>query len=218
MYSDAPEAVEIVRRAFPGYHHIRGRLKVEPFSPGVRPTSYWAGGSKDEWALAPILPGVAAPALHVPENGNGYTDIDQKGGIGTINALPHGCALVRWTRGRFETATIMVPPENLAGMLTAPAPALSHDEDVVLACTAGYKAFARRENAARAWASPYNAVSAEVIARWDAAKASLVAKGLLRRDGAITTEGRNRSKGSNWLQNLIWNRGQLSAGAPQLAA
>jgi hypothetical protein len=183
-YTDAKEAVAIVQAAFPDYHHSSSRLTVEPFTPPITPTSYWSGGSRDYWSFVRITDLKASSTL--PEAGSGFVQ-DAK----PIEALPEGFALVRYTIGSYRSACVYLHAANLTPLLP-PSIELTQDEEIVLACTAGLKSFARREHAAKLWGS-WTFQPDHHGKKWDAAVASLKVKGLVQTNGAATTAGRNRA-------------------------
>lgn len=173
FYTDAPEAIQIVQKAFPEYRHSASRLTVKEFHP-VKPTSYWSGGSRDYWALASLDGSNATGAVR--ENGSGFTE-----NVGEITEIPQGTALVRFTTGNYVCACIYLRPENLTKMLPQPID-LTPDEAVVLICSAGLNSPARKEQMAR------NGLD---TARIESSKILLINKKLMTKNGAVTTEGRN---------------------------
>ena len=186
-YTDAPEVQAVVRAAFPRECISKGHLQVAPFHP-VTPSSYWSGGSRDYWAFVRLVDMTPSDAL--PESGSGFVPDAKR-----IETLPQGFALVRVTRRNGPSlATVYLHPSDLTPMLP-PSTTLSPDEELVVVITASLKSFARLEEAYRCGMTS---------ARWNAAKASCIAQGLLNKAGAITTEGRNaRTRiagvGSHWL-------------------
>lgn len=187
MHTDAPEVLALVRAAFPQANVPKGHLEVEPFKP-VHPTSYWNGGGKDHWAFVRLAD--LQPSDPIPENGSGFTP-----DVARIESLPEGFALVRWAQSaKWPCATVFLHPDNITKMLP-PAVALTPDEELVLVITGSLKSFARPDEARRCGIE---------AAQWEASKASLIAKGLLLKSGAITTEGRNQKdrvdgRSSHWL-------------------
>ncbi len=182
-YTDAPEAVALVQAAFPDYRHSPSRLTIEPFRGPITPDSYWSGGTRRYWAFVRIADLKASNPL--AESGSGFVP-DAK----PIDTLPEGYALVCYTIGSYKSARLFVPEANLAPMLP-PSIELTPDEEIVLACTARLKSFARREQAARLWGS--YSVKPEHAARWEATVQSLKVKKLIQSNGAVTTAGRNRA-------------------------
>lgn len=182
-YTDAPEAIALVKAAFPDYHHSSSRLTIEPFKGPITPDSYWSGGTRRYWAFVRIAD--LKPSSPLAESGSGFV-ADAK----PIEALPEGFALVCYQIGSYRCARLFVPESNLTPLLP-PSIDLTPDEEIVLACTAGLKSFARREHAAKLWGSW--TVKPEHAARWEATVASLKVKGLVQTSGAVTTAGRNRA-------------------------
>ena len=179
MNINSPEVRSIVAKAFPEY---RGkRYSVEAFRGPMRLTSYWDGGSRDYYAAVPLIDGPGR--LEVPENGTPFTKE-----LKPLEVLPAGTALVRYTMGRHEAVCVYVNAENLTKLLPPPVE-LTDDEKLVLTKTRGLKS-------SYAGVSNYRFVSAQretgiTAERWEAAKASCIARGLLNRAGAITDAGRN---------------------------
>ena len=190
-YTDDKEAVAIVQAAFPDYRHSPSKLRLEPFHP-VRPSSYWNGGTKDYWAFVRLSDRVTSAAL--PESGSGFTP-DAK----EIKALPEGFALVRYTSGNYTSACIYLNAVNITPLLPLSIE-LTYDEEVVLSCTSGLKSAARREQAAQEWGS--YTVRQSHIDRWNAAVTALQQKGLVAKNGSVTTAGRNRATQYFSLRNL----------------
>jgi len=186
FYTDAPEAIAIVQRAFPEYRHAPSRLSVKLFHP-VKPISYWNGGTKDYWAMA-TLDGQSASGA-AKENGSGFGPIAEE-----IKELPQGMALVRYTTGNFCCAVIFVNSENLSKMLPAPT-ALDNDEAVVLVCSSGLKSAYRKEKIRDNGLTPERA---------ETAKQNLINKRLLLKNGAVTTEGRNAANAQPNKQAILW--------------
>lgn len=175
-YTDAPEAVALVRCAFPDYKHSAGRLTIRPFTHPVTPTSCWNGGSRDYWAFVALDASKATPPI--PENGNGFTP-DCK----PVEHLPQGFALVRVTIGSFTAAELYVPPENLTPLLPLNV-SLSLRQLAVLVATRSLISSARREYCARV------GIKADEFTHL---QAELRSQGMLNKAGAITTSGRNVS-------------------------
>jgi len=186
IYTDAPEAIAVVQAAFPQYKHAPSRLTVQPFHP-ITPTSYWSGGTKDLWAIAK-LDGTQASGT-VRENGHGFTE-----GVGEVQSLPEGCALVRLTIGNRESAALYVPADNLAKLLPAPI-ALTDDEKVVLVATASLVSSARN----RVYTA--HRMGTE---RVTATIASLVTKGLMAKNKSVTTNGRNAANSIPEKNEILW--------------
>lgn len=186
-YSNAPEIRDIALKAFPDYN---GRsFKVETFGGPMRLDSYWEGGSRDYYAIVNMNTG---KVKQVPENGTPWS-----GKPWRISKLPPNFAVVRSHRGRFQEITIYVNPENISKMLPAPEE-LPWAEKVVLAATRSFKSSYmgrdRRDMANREMENIFaKDLGSTHISKqeWDAAKQSLIQKGMLNKAGAITDKGRN---------------------------
>lgn len=184
MYTDAPEAIAIVQRAFPSYTHAPGKLEVVPFK-SVVPASYWSGGTKDLWSFVRLddAPPGTPDWAHIPENGSGFGQT-----MKAIEILPPGFALVRQTIGSFKAAAIYLNPENLTLMLPPPVE-LTDDEKIVLCMTKRLKSAARLEYSARK--AKRNEYDPATRVWYDNVRAQLVTKGMLTKQGATTTAGKN---------------------------
>lgn len=186
FYTDDKNAIAVVRAAFPDYHHSACKLQVREFHP-IRPTSCWDSGHRDLWAIAKL--DTSGASGWVRENGTAFTE-----DVGEITDIPDGTALVCLSQGGRETAILYVKPENVARLLPS-IPTLTDDEMVVCVVTSNLKSFARAEK--------YKKNGLDNL-RVESAKASLVAKGLLLKSGAITTEGRNAADSCPKKQNILW--------------
>jgi hypothetical protein len=181
MHIQTPEVKELAAKAFPEYSGKR--FEVEPFKGEMQLYSCWNGGSRDYWSFVNLASNKVAP---VPENGTPWSN---GGKIFRCGRLPENIALVRWSRGRFESITIYLHPSNIrADMLPAPTE-LSWAEKVVLTATRSLKSsYAGIKN--------YRAVEAKqqtgiTLPEWESAKAQLITRGMLNKAGAITDTGRN---------------------------
>jgi hypothetical protein len=170
-----PLVREIVRAAFPDYKGRKFRLETRE---RTHVHSSWEGGSRDDYAVVRLATaerlGVVADTTFIP---TGATEVD----------VPPDVAIVRHAIycGRDAGITIIVHPTTLnPGLLQAPAE-LTGDERTVLAATRAYKPGYGGD--------PEHRRNQTSLTReeWDAAKASLVARGLLNRAGAITIAGKN---------------------------
>lgn len=179
IYTKAPEVRHIAAMAFPSY---RGdKFKVSTSAPS-RLDSCWQGGSRDFYALIDLGTG---QSIAIPENG---TPFSNGGQIFTLAELPANIALIQHTIfcGKDLGITVYVNAVNLGKWLPAPVE-LTQAEKNVLAYTRERK-------------SSYNGRNRQQMAfddlgmpadQWENAKAGLIAKGLLKSNGAITDEGRN---------------------------
>lgn len=179
LHTSAPEVQSLVRTAFPGYSGKR--FTVETFSGPMVLNSYWSGGSRDYWALVNMATG---KVFTVPENGTPWTN---PRGF-KVGRLPLNLALVRHSKGHYESTCVYVSPENISKYLPAPAE-LSREEKIVLAATSGLKSsYAGIKDYRFHEANQMTGIPRSL---WDSTKAELIGKGLLNKAGAITDAGRN---------------------------
>jgi hypothetical protein len=182
-YIDKPDPTvrAIVQATFPGYRGKKFKLSTTP--PSVL-RSYWDGGSKTDYAFF-CLPtqGTAPVATNHPFfNAGNPTNLP--------DGLPRGIVLVAHTIscGKDMGITIYANPADIAPMLPEK-PALTEDECVVLTYTRSLKSsYAGVKN--YRWQCAHDATGITED-RWNHAKQSLIAKALLRKNGAITPAGRN---------------------------
>ena len=143
--------------------------------------TYWSDGSRSSYVGLDIsrYPRVAAAAL--PQY-----DPPQFGGPTTVPVvkLHPGLAVVELSifMGKTMGPHLTVHPDNFAAMLPPADTDLTRDEAIVLLATNGLKSSYRRQEAAQ------HEVDAS---RYDAALDNLIATGLLRKNKAITAEGKN---------------------------
>lgn len=195
IYSQAPEVKRIAMAAFPDY---KGRtFRVETFSGPMRLDSNWEGGSRSYYVILDL---VSLRHATIPENG---TPFSNGGKIERITELPLNCAVVEHCLfcGKDLGIRIYVSEANLTKMLPAPVE-LTRDQKIVLVATRSLKSFARFEEA-RSWTGIGKLA-------YDQAKAELIARGLLKSNGAITDEGRNAA-GSTQLHSLAPEHNQTVA-------
>lgn len=178
-FTKSPEVLQIARAAFPDYNG--SKFAICDFTGPMRLDSNWEGGSRDYYVVLDL-----ATMRHavIPENG---TPFSNGGKIERISELPLNWAVVEHTYfcGKDLGIRIYVRPENLAKWLPAPSATteLTRDQLIVLVATRSLKSFARFDEA--------HADTGISRLNYDQAKAELIAKGLLKSNGAITDEGRN---------------------------
>jgi hypothetical protein len=177
-------AVEkIGRAAYPDYKGRKFRVKV--VSDPINVKSYWDGGSCSFYRFIKLADADAVfevPAQHP------MFDAQIKG-ADAVNLVP-GLACVKHSIfcGKDMGLDILIHPENAPRLLPAKVD-LTDDEKIVLEYTSGYKpCYAGRSNNRLYEAHRETQITEE---RWSSAKASLIAKGLLDKRGALTNEGRN---------------------------
>lgn len=183
MYINNADITRLVHAAFPDYNGRR--TEIEPFT-GPRTTqSYWCEGHRDYWALVNLI---TWKSFLIPENGTPFVN---KGRSFRVGRLPENVALIRWSRGRYERVTIYLHPANFrADMIQAPGAGLTWAQTVVLVATRNLKnTHGGRTNIRFASAHEETSITTD---EWRDAQAQLISMGLLRSNGSITDEGRNR--------------------------
>lgn len=179
---------DIVSKAIPGYTGRKYKLET---AESVDVRSYWDGGSRDYFAFVRVTgEGVSEP-YQVPQQSAFDRPLAGADSV-KLDSVP-GLVCVRHTifQGKDLGVTLMVHPSMLnAGFLPAKEDAgLSDNERTVLRCTRTYK-------------SSYGGISnyrqsqsGLSMDAWNAAKDSLIGKGLLDKRGALTVKGRNAAQG-----------------------
>ncbi len=141
--------------------------------------TYWDGGSRTTYYGIDLATcqTVALPTYSPPQFGGPVNTpvVDMVDGMAIAELWQHG--------GKFDL-TINVLAANSAPLLPKSVE-LTDDEKIVLKCTKGYKS---SYAGIKDYRFAQSGISRE---RWEAAKASCIAKGLLNKAGAITNDGRN---------------------------
>ena len=175
---------KVFRAAFPSYGGKKFKL-VATETVDVR--SYWDGGSKTTF----VGVGLTVP-LQTVRAPNSHPIFDPAGQGSTVVTLPLGAAIVAHSIfcGKDMGLTVYVSPSQLATSNLIPKPIqVSEDEGVVLKFTSHYKnTYGGVSNLRFKEANRSTKITAE---RWEAAKVALIERGLLRKNGSITPEGRN---------------------------
>lgn len=179
-----PIVRKIAAAAYPDY---RGRkIQVKAADKSINVKSYWDGGSRSYFVfvrLADMNVSKPVPAQH-PVFDPQIPNADHV-------QIPEGVACVAHSIfcGKDLGLTVYVNPANLnQGNLPAPAE-LTADEKSVLKYSKSLKAsYGGVSNYRFHEANRETGITAEA---WDAAKASLQAKGYLDKRGAVTIKGRN---------------------------
>jgi hypothetical protein len=183
MYTNHPDAIKVCLAAFPEYHGKK--FQVEPAATvDVRTDNYWSGGTKATYRFIrldtlAILPLPTQSAFDKPI----------RDGESVPLAPGLACVQHHYFCGKDLGCTIMLHPDNMPAMISAPAEDLSPDERIVLRNSCAYKS-------SYAGISNYRFYEAHrttgiTLERWNAAKENLIAKRLLNKAGAVTIEGRN---------------------------
>lgn len=152
----------------------------------------WSGGSRDVYTVVRFADGAS---VRMP--GQSASPWDGTRRDQTVTLTPDLC-VVRQSDfcGKDMGLTFYIHPSNAAPLLPAPAE-LSKVEELVLSYTASRKSsymgkdrYDMARDDAGGWRGPVPA-DFPTRADWDAAKLSLVGRGMLNKAGAITPAGRN---------------------------
>lgn len=146
---------------------------------------YWSGGSKSEYCGVNLATGDRLDCGGV-EFGNPFTHPDQP----IVRLLP-GYAVVKtgWFCGKKVRPTVYLHPDNAAKLLPGEPEGITDDMRIVLSFTRNYKSsYGGVSNLRFVEANRQTGITAQ---RWESAKAACIEKGFLRKNGAITPEGRN---------------------------
>ena len=191
--------------------HLRGNYSGRKFSAIVTDTitisshdGLWDGGSRTTYSLVNIETGESVPA-----SDNMSAPWDNTRQDRTVTLRP-GFAAIRHSIfcGKDMGLTFYVHPDNAAKLLPAPAAELSPYECTVLEATCSKKSHYMgkdRYQMAKDDCVDWNGQPREYGRRdygigdlpfptreqWNAAKDSLISKGLLNKAGAVTVKGRN---------------------------
>lgn len=151
----------------------------------------WSGGSRDLYSAVDLSSGQQAviPGQDsAPWNG-ARRDLDV--------SLKPGFVLIRHTMfcGKDMGLTFYLHPDNAAKLLPAPTAELTDHEKLVIDATCSYKSsYGGKDRYEMARDNARYSPKADLFpsrADWDAAKQSLISKGLLNKAGAVTIAGRN---------------------------
>jgi hypothetical protein len=186
IYIDKPdnELQRIFDATFPGY---KGRtFSVQPMSDNHFDFTggYWDGGSKSTYRVVRLdtLQTVSPRGLSTPSNFGGP--------INPQATLPENTAVVEHAMfcGKDHGLTLHVPESNATKFLPAPVE-LSKNETIVLGYTSHLKnSYGGRKNIRFSDASVDTGITAN---EWGEAKAEMISRGFLKKNGAITPSGRN---------------------------
>jgi hypothetical protein len=194
IYLDRLDGItaSIVRSAYPEYRGKKVCIEIRDYPIDVR--SYWDGGSRDYFVFVNLATMERAP---VPTQSAFDPKLEGSDSV----QLPQGFACVRRSIfcGKDHGIAIMVGSSDIAPMLPAPSAELTPDQETVLVYTRSCKSsYAGKDRCAMAIddmlsAKRFNPEKPEPITRerWNAAKESLIAMGLLNKNGAITPRGKN---------------------------
>lgn len=182
-WTEGKLAKKYARAAFPDCK--KRAVAISPLPPSAEIElrgNYWDGGSRSYWA-AVKLDSKTAVTL-----GAQNPLIDPRG---PKTAVPPGYLVAErvYFCGKDMGVTLHVRPENFALLLSSGEEEVSWAEKVVLSATRGLKNTYGGQTDLR-FKEAYRIVG---ISReeWNEAKGALTERGLLRKNGSITTEGRN---------------------------
>jgi len=149
----------------------------------------WSGGSRDVYSAVDLTNQRAIPIPGQQEAPWSATRREIP-----VQLKPDFCIVRHMIfRGTDMGLTFYLHPENAAKYLPAPVELSAHEKLVLSAMIgmkASYQGRDRYENS-RYYLSSEEKKAFPTREQWDAAKASLIAKGLLNKAGAVTTAGRN---------------------------
>jgi len=169
-------AIKFRDACFPGFTGKRFKVS-EITGPMDFHDTYWDGGAKSEYVLIDLA---TFRRVAVPEAHPGFNQQRFLGQQGVT--IPSGFAVVQLHRwGKNSDLTIHLRPENIAPLLIT-----SHDitpnEFITLYLTRSLKSAYRQDERKRIGMSRDD---------WDAAQVTLKERGYLKKNGAITPDGRN---------------------------
>jgi hypothetical protein len=184
-----PSISRIINAAYPGYKGRKCKLRV---SDSHRVWDMWDGGSRDYTCF------IELGTLRRLSSGDIPQEARQKQGnpFGlAITAeplkIPEGVAVVIHSIfcGKDMGITIIANQANINPLLPQSNHDLTEDQKIVLCFTRGLKSsYGGVKNLRFVKANKRLGITEE---RWEAAKAECIDKGLLKKNGAITDEGRN---------------------------
>ncbi len=150
----------------------------------------WGGGSRDVYNFIKLDTGETAPLLRAMQTG--WNEPRKE----TTVKLEPGFAVVMSTiyNGKDLGLTFYIHPDNAAKLLPAPSPELSAHEKLVLQATCSFKSSYGGRDRYDMMAREMGFERANQIPtrdEWNAAKTTLISKGLLNKAGAVTPAGRN---------------------------
>lgn len=154
----------------------------------------WSGGSRDSYYGIDLATGESAA---LPWGQSAPWSGERK--EATVTLQP-GKVVVCHSMfcGKDMGLRFFLHPSNAAALLPAPSAELTSHEKIVLSATRSYKSsYGGKDRYQMAQdETRYSDRAASFPSRdqWDAAKASLITKGLLNKAGAITVAGRNASR------------------------
>lgn len=174
-----PTVRTIVERTFPEYNGKR--ISISPAETIAFYGTLWDGGTRYRYRLYDLA---SQRAVAVPPEEYLAPDAAHRDNF----AIPPNIVVVRKQDGYREYVDLICLPGTLVPALPPPVD-IADDERIVLRFTASYKSsYGGISNYRFHEANRTNGITA---ARWEAAKATLIGKGLLDKRGALTLAGKN---------------------------
>lgn len=167
--------------AFPSYAGRKFKVSLMTGNHFNFTGAYWDGGSKSSYVVVDLATSRAIPASQICPT---ISNPSEYGGPTQPQAdLPPNAVVVEHSMlcGNDMGLELHVPEANATIFLPTEVE-LTEQERIVLGITVNLKSFARREEAARSGITP---------AIWDTTKTALIERGFLRKNGAVTADGRN---------------------------
>jgi hypothetical protein len=190
MYINHPEAVKVALTAYPDYTGKKFQIEVSSSPINVR--SYWEGGSRSYYTFLRLDTLAVMP---IPQQ----SAFDkQLAGADSVSLIP-GMVCVKHTIfcGKDMGITIYVHSENAPRLLPVNTVEITDHEKTVLFYTRSLKSsYGGISNYRFYTAHKEKGITLEA---WEETKASLIAKGMLDKRGALTMDGRNAiGKTTRW--------------------
>lgn len=193
IYLEPKQVPAQLRAGYTG-NKFTARVETEWTIPAT--AGMWDGGSREEYFGLDLATGERLPLSFgnaAPWNGARRET--------TVQLVP-GKAIVRRiiSQGRDLGMDFFIHPDNAAALLPAPVADLSVHERVVLKATKCFKSsYGGRDRYQMAmddsdYRRMLDGAAYPTREEWNAAKASLIGRGLLNKAGAITVAGRNAAK------------------------
>ena len=188
IYIEKPDSQlqAIYDKAFPGYTGRKFKISVLTGNEMNLTGGYWDGGSKSTYVAVNLstLQTFQPKGITAPPEFGGVSDIRTVVPTGTV-VVEHDIFC-----GKQMGLTIWVPADTTAPLLPETTDEYTRDEKIVLNYTSRLKnSYGGETNIRFKEASiQYKDLTAEA---WEIAKASLIGKKLLRKNGSITPDGRN---------------------------
>jgi hypothetical protein len=181
LTGNEPLVRQIANAAFPSYSGKSFKIST---AESVDVRSYWDGGSRDYYAFVQLTDAGVVGRYEVPQQSMFDRQIPGADSVKLDSAPGLVCVRHCIFQGKDMGLTIIVHPSNMSQAFLPPAaPEMTTDEKAVLRVTverkAGYGGVSRRESIGM----PED--------RWNVALASLIGKGLIAKNKAVTTAGRN---------------------------